>query len=409
MKNLLLSTSILLANVCGFAQITDTVSQNAGYANQVWYNLQNGNENTAPKNNWHIAFETANQSSSIHINSAAGVELWLHPANDTALWTSLDTSGIQSWNKFYNDNKSWSIGAFNAPADTNNQFDLGWGLYSMITHTVTGNKLFVIKIGSNTYQKIWIKSLASGVYTFRHANLDNTGDMTHTITKSSYQTKNFIYFDLINHQVIDREPAANTWDLTFTQYIEYIPTPYLVTGILHNKNVESVKVYPVDETTYELWSNHSFSNHINTIGYDWKSFNNQNFQWNIADSTVYFVKDLASNIWKIVFTGFGGSSNGNYILTKKLLSATNINETELQTPFMHIYPNPANGFVNIVSYNLSALSIYDLNGKLIYTQAVNNSNFDTHRIDISFLNKGIYLIEATHHNASKAIQKLIIQ
>lgn len=399
---------ILLVHINVNAQTTDTVSQGAGYANQVWYNIQNGIKHTSSKNNWHLAFETVNQSSSIHINSSIGVELWLHATADTSQWSTLDTNGISNWTKYYNSNITWSKGAFNAPANPNNQFDLGWGTYSMITHTVTGDRIFIAKISANDYKKIWIKSLASGTYTFRYANLDNTNDVTTSITKSGYNTKNFIYYNLNTQQIVDREPANNTWDLAFTQYIEFIPSAYLVTGVLHNKNIESVKAYPVDETIYTNWGNHTFAEDINIIGYDWKSFNNQTFQWTIADSTVYFIKDLNNNIWKLVFTGFGGSSNGNYIFTKELLSATGINQ-EQNTSFTQVYPNPCNDILNIISNNLNRIEIIDLGGRKIYEENVSSIGMVNTQISVKSLPKGIYILKTSDNSGLNNQTKVIVQ
>ncbi|MBE7441741.1 MAG: T9SS type A sorting domain-containing protein [Flavobacteriales bacterium] len=409
----LLFLSVFTAISANAQQIIDTVSTGAGYANQQWYSLANDEQGFSPKNNWDIAFETSNQGSSIHINSSTGVELWLHPTAAVEDFSTIDTTGLSSWQKLYNSNQTWETGAFNQIADTSNSFDLGWGLYSMITHTVVGNKVFIIKLPGNIYRKIIIESLAGGDYNFRFASIDNAVDVSQSITKSTYNTKNFVYFSLLNNQLIDREPTSLNWDITFTQYIEFIPSAYLVTGILHNKDIESVKVYPVaDPTSYNDWQSQTFSSNINTVGYDWKSFNMGTFQWEFADSTVYFVKDRNDNIWKLIFTGFGGSSTGKYIFSKENITTVGVDDKMKNNHILNVFPNPATTLIQ-VTYNTKETNtnfkIMDLTGKVILTKnASNNGSLNQEFIDVSIISKGVYFLAITS-GKSTSTQKIIIQ
>ncbi|HRP60483.1 MAG TPA: hypothetical protein PK833_09415, partial [Vicingus sp.] len=109
----------------------------------------------------------------------------MHPTAAVEDFSTIDTTGLSSWQKLYNSNQTWETGAFNQIADTSNSFDLGWGLYSMITHTVVGNKVFIIKLPGNIYRKIIIESLAGGDYNFRFASIDNAVDVSQSITKST--------------------------------------------------------------------------------------------------------------------------------------------------------------------------------------------------------------------------------
>ena len=60
--------------------------------------------------------------------------------------------------------------------------------------------------------------------------------------------------------------------------------------------------------------------------------------------------------------------------------------TELNSPTVHIYPNPTSDFINIENIEPQLVTIYSLNGKLVKT--VENANV----IDVRDLNKGVYLI-----------------
>lgn len=132
--------------------IIDTVSTGATYANQVWYSLANDNQNSAPKNNWDLAFDVSGQGSTILINSITGTTLWNYPSADTSGWNSIDTSGINTWSKRWNSDTSWAMGAIGRYASLTNANDLDWGIYSQITHDVTGDSLYVIKLANGSYK-----------------------------------------------------------------------------------------------------------------------------------------------------------------------------------------------------------------------------------------------------------------
>jgi hypothetical protein len=335
---------LLMAAASIFAQrSTDTVSVGAAYANQIWYSLENEEQATAPQAGWDLAFEITGFSAAILVNTAKGDQVWLYPKGDTAAWATVDTSGIKTWKAIYNSDSTWARGALNQGADPENELDLGWGNYNFITHQVNGDSLFVVKLASGSYQKLWIQRLASGTYYFRHAALDGSMDMSRTLAKSDFAGKRFGYYNLTTHSSSNPEPASSDWELLFTKYTSFIQgLPYTVTGVLQNAGIKAAQAYPVgDPSTYVDYSSLSFSTEINTIGYDWKSFAFATNSWQIADSLVYFVKEADGDIWKLVFTGFGGSASGNFIFEKEKLFTTSLSPEA--APFFSLYPNPASG------------------------------------------------------------------
>jgi uncharacterized repeat protein (TIGR01451 family) len=73
-----------------------------------------------------------------------------------------------------------------------------------------------------------------------------------------------------------------------------------------------------------------------------------------------------------------------------------------------IYPNPTNSFVNVnANSSISTITIYDMLGKKVIVKLDVNSNTET--IDLTQLNKGIYLIEIVDENDNKATKKLVIK
>jgi hypothetical protein len=413
------------------AQVKDTVSVGAGYANQNYYQLSTGAEATVAKNNWDIAFQTGGSMGyAISINSYSGAALYTYPnatANATNWAVTFDTAGLSTWPKMYNSETTWSWGAFNQNADLTNDFDLGWGVYDLNTHFVTGDSMFVVKLVSGDFKKLWVKNLANGTYNFVYANLDGTGEQTVALVKSTYATKNFGYYSLSGNAAVDHEPIANTnWDLVFTQYTGNLGGGYMstATGILANNGVLIAKAENVaDVDNYDDYQTQTYMSEINTIGWNWKTYDMGAGVYTINDSTVFFVQAKDSAIWKVVMTGFGGSADGNFIFSKeKLKSApvtppppTGINEIN-NIATLSLYPNPIakgadlNVVVNLMQANTTVnLTMYDIAGKQVFKTKVNNqTGLKAFAVPTSGLRAGLYVV-ALDVNGSTAIQKVSIQ
>lgn len=416
MKKNLFTLALAIAAITAKSQvIIDTVSTGASYANQVWYSLANDNQGSAPKNNWDLAFDISGQGSTILINSVTGTTLWNYPSADTSGWNTVDTSGINTWMKRWNADTSWAMGAMGRYASLSNPNDIDWGIYSSITHIVTGDSLYVIKLASGAYKKLQIKSLNGGIYSFRYADLNGTNLQNATLTKSTYTNQNFGYYSLQTNTALTREPISANWDLLFSQYTAFIPTPYTVTGIIQNRGVHVAEVKPIaNAATYNNWSAHTYKSAINEIGYNWKVFTTG---YVIEDSLVYFVKAKTGDMWKVIPTGFGGSANGNYIFSKEKLSSVGVNEINGNTiATMALYPNPSNGSeVSIILsanelVNVPIISVYDSNGKLIKEMRLDNTlnnQINLFTLSTNDIENGIYIVNIKVGNFS-ANQKLII-
>lgn len=390
--------------------VTDTVTTGTSYANQVWYSLPNDEQGNAPKDNWDIAFEATGYAASILANTQKGLAVYQSPYA-VAQWSSVDTAGIDTWPALHNSDLTWDEGALNSNPDGN--FDLGWGEYDMNTHVVTGDSIFVVKLVSGAWKKLRINSLANSTYSFTYADLDGNNEQTSTIAKGDYSGKNFAYYSLETNAALDREPSSTTWDITFTKYITTIlapaPTPYGVTGILLNKNITAIKASSINVNTVD-YNNYTFQSDINTIGYDWKAFAGS---WTIEDSLVYFVQRSNGDVWKLIMTGFSGSATGNYIFTKEQVASGNTGVNGVDDfKLLGIYPNPANNQFQLIYHTasaekVSALTIYDLGGRVVKQQLLEPTiGVAQQTIDVSSLNKGIYLVGIT---GNTSVQKLIIE
>jgi len=148
------------------AQIIDQPSVGAGYANTTFYNLEDGNTTSIGHTEWDIAFNVSQFDVGVIVNEAVGlsftaplssVELSMASTND---FSTADSVGFS---RIYNDEVTWSAGAFNLVADPSNMADYGWGDYNFGTNQVIGTRVFVIKLRNETYKKLEVQSLIGGI------------------------------------------------------------------------------------------------------------------------------------------------------------------------------------------------------------------------------------------------------
>lgn len=329
--------SVIVLSSCkkessGPGGVKNDVSVGASYANEVFYNLDNGIVKSSPRDNWDIAFHTNIFSSTILTNGGEGVKLYAYPHDTTAWGMAADTVGLSTWPVLYNSDTTWTLGAFERNALGHP--DYGWGRYSDLSHDLIGDSLFVIQLANGSYKMLWIvrKYSTLNKYVLKFANIDGTGSQTATIDCSPYTDENFIYFSIANNEIVEREPASADWDIVFTKYIQMVPfgpgtyLPYPVVGVLSNtmristmgtvtvNGVQTAKLTGVNTSTSN-YSAATFKTDISNIGYDWKVFNNATNQYSIADSVVYFVKRPDNSVYKIVFNDFGGSATGDITFT----------------------------------------------------------------------------------------------
>ena len=410
MKKTLLFTSMMCLYLVSKAQIVeDSIYMLPGYTNESYYSFQNGEIQNIDNTSWDIAFDLSGYGASVRSNEHIGTEVYLYSGSD---WQAVDTTGI-IWDTFHNSETTWKIGAFDQSANPADPFDLGWGAYNPVTHTISGNKIYIIKLSNGAYKKIMIESLISGTYSFKYANLDGSDEMTNSVTKSDYNGKNFIYYSITTHQPIDREPMNSDWDIVFTKYSAEIamgpgaPTVnYSVTGVLSNNNIYVREASGVDPLTADFLD-YQVDSVINVIGYDWKSFNGMGYT--IEPNLSYFIEDHGGNIWHLLFTDFEGSSTGKIVFGKNLISSANTYEIVDVNKF-EVFPNPANNNVSILintsSVN-SRISITDMSGKIVHYKELDSSGLINYPISVSHLNSGSYFVKITTDNG-QLTKKLII-
>lgn len=372
------------------AQTPGSVEMGAGYANEVFYSLTNGVVKTSPRNLWDIAFYANAFSAGIITNDGAGVELYTYPNAAASGWDSFDTTGMTSWTKMYNDPSDWENGAFNR--NQKGHPDYGWGIYSSTSHDLIGDSLFLVKTPDGIYRKLNIirKFSSLNKYEIRFSLLDGQQDQTLTLDVNPYIDKAFMAFSFVNG-IVDREPAVTSWDILFTKYVASVQnTPYPVVGVLLNPNVQAARVEKTDPAFID-WSILSFESGRDTIGYNWKYFDMNSFQYIVEDSLMYFIKAQEGGVYKLVFDTFSGSSTGITTFNTTLLSALGINNPVSGS--VKVFPNPASEFIQLsldATPGPKTAGLYDISGKLIRSWKLSNEKLV--KLDVSDLITGLYLL-----------------
>src|SRR5690606_3418005 len=150
----------------------------------------------------------------------------------------------------------------------------------------------------------------------------------------------FAYYSLESDAEIDREPLSQDWDLTFTRYTDRVMgMAYPVAGVLHN---HTGTVSEGRDTPLALAEPEEFSAEINTIGYDWKTFDFEE-GWIVEADLSYFCSDPAGEIYQLIFTEFGGSETGDYTFGQSHFGT--LGTRAENAPRLALYPNPSTGTI----------------------------------------------------------------
>lgn len=408
---------------------TDSVQMEAGYANDIYYSMLNGQIKKSPNNNWDLAFRTGFRTDGILINSAnvAGptvrtTRVFLYPNGTVADWSTFDTTGHSQWLEYHNTDSSWEFGAFNRAVGAFPDFS--WGVYNTTTKLVEGDSLYLLEItngATKAYKKFQVINKNFGVWHFRYANVDGTNEVTDSIVASNGNAKLLDYYSILDGSKPNNEPdSVKDWDIVFRRYAELIPPTftdyYPVMGVWANKEVTVAEVRNTDIANFDYTTlgASAYKSETNIIGSDWKNFNMNIFQWELEDSLAYYVKARTGAIWRLEFIRFGGSGNGKVVFKRTQMSpGLGISPVAPVASFA-IYPNPTAGNLEVVFENRdnsvkNTISIVDMAGKVVMQRNVESSTgFHANSFDVSGLPSGVYMVNL-ENNGYMITQKLIKQ
>lgn len=414
--------AVLLFNALFFSPNTnaqqtassDTITMSAGYANEVYYSMANGTVLTSSRNTWDIAFRTAKMSSGIIINDGKDVVLYTYPNADTSGWSTLDTNGLSAWPKMYNDPNDWENGAFSRNAKDHP--DYGWAIYNSVTHDLIGDSLFVIKLRDGSFRKLWIikKHSAGATFTFRYANLDGTNQKDTLLDFSGDKNFDYVGYSIQTNERVDFQAPRADWDILFTKYMSVQPngSPYPVTGVLSHDSLKVKNFQPVD-LSYSDWGVGSWDSTRSSIGWNWKVFSNETFQYEIIDSSVYFIRAMNGDIYKLYFTSFAGSSTGKISFMKERVAGVGIYEKPANEMNVAVYPNPAKERIKLYITGKSgedlSVVLTDLSGRQLRADRPGRlaDGLNAFTFDVAGVQPGVYFVMVSAA-ATKSVTKVII-
>jgi hypothetical protein len=384
--------------------IYDSVVLGEGNANMSFYSLANGELAQVPLADWHIALDVRPMGATARINCGLGLKLFHY--GSLAEWDNVDLSTWLPADPYRNEQMDWSYGAFSQGGD--GMFDLGWGVYDVVTHVVTSDVMYLVQLPDESWKKVALLSLSSGVYDLQFANLDGTDFFNVSVNKADYDGQLFAYCNLLTGTVEDLEPAE-PWDIAFFTYEDEVApgTYYPVTGGLIHPNVTVQQSEGLADPFLDgSYSFDSFSFETNAIGHDWKSFvPGQGYA--IEAERCYFVADSYGDVWRMVFTGFGGSATGE--ITFGLLEAGTIANGVAEAPVeaVRFYPNPlvSGQPLTVATERAARIRVFAANGSQIIDEQV----IGMVQLNLPELTSGLYIVEMTEANGTRHTQQLIVR
>lgn len=269
-----------------------SVDMNTDYRYQIFFKLNTNNiVKTLLKTEWDIAFDC---SSEYHIFLNSSKSMFISKTNKKNFLMVNDTSG-------FGQNKKWDQSSGNLDST-------GFG------NIAIDSFIYIIDRGYNElgshlgFKKLQLISIDDDEYKIRYANLNGMNEEVRSIKKNS--DYNTIGFSFETNTNIEIEPQKNDYDLIFTQYTHtfYEPyQPYLVTGVLGNRNKVRVaieKIKKFDNISITDTSSYTFNYNLDKIGYDWKSFNLNTNTYTVNSEITYIIKDTEGFYYKLHFIDF---------------------------------------------------------------------------------------------------------
>ncbi len=430
MKGLLTIVLSALVFINIHAQVVANDSAETGIDSKqtTFYSLATGQRTVTGNDNWHLAISVrATQfplspigGTTIRINEAFGTKAYYVPNANAANFAGLDTTGYRNWMVLHDVDTALDEGALNSNRDRTNVYDFGWGTYNASTHDVVGDSLYLIQLPNGELKKFWVVNLdRDTAFNITYANLDNSDLQTIHISKKQYLGKAFVYMNLADNTITDKEPFIPDWDLQFLKYsaTDVIAGKIVSTvGVWLNKGASAAK-----RTNQDVLDNNysglNFSNNLNAIGWNWKYTGNffsllsgKNYFdylefYQIQDSLTYFVRIKSGEVYKLVFTKYNATTGRIHFYKEKMEIATGIEEKTLAQSSISLFPNPATSVLNIVLPSSSALlRVMDISGRLI-TETTATENIV--QLNTSDFASGVYLLQTTIGNKS-VVHKFVV-
>ena len=242
------------------------------------------------RTSWDLAFESKSSGYHVLLNSSCLMAVW--KVENIDFQNLIDTTGaVWSWDAASGNLDSTAIG--------------DW---------INSSAVYLVDCGMDYlgnhrgFKKIQLQEVTSNGYSFITANLDGTD--YHQVNIEKDEVYNFQYFSFQNNSTELIAPPKDEWDLEFTTYTHYFEEEemaYLVTGVLLNRSgveVAEITNIPFDDIEIDLLTNITFSNAVNTIGYNWKYYDFSSGIYVVNPSINYVIKTTEGKVFKLHFIDF---------------------------------------------------------------------------------------------------------
>jgi hypothetical protein len=215
------------------------------------------------------------------------------------------------------------------------------------------------------------------------------------------------YFDESTSANATAKAILNTRNITSGEILYYDETELIAVGQLTEQWIDFVFTSPIEVLAGELF--------VATIYADY------NGQDTVAIANSGISSPGETMLQDIDGTQPGGDSGEWYYTNSTALVRLNFDPnatapvgiTENKGREFNIYPNPNNGQFKISINNTESsnvmLSMQNIIGQNVYTEAINNITKLDKKLDFSNFEKGIYTIIASYENGEMLTQKVVIQ
>ena len=271
--------------------ITNAVTMDADYKHQIWFDLgTNSVVKTNLRTDWDLAFDCNLSDNILYLNAALNAAVAFTTETD---FNQVSTDAGLNYTYEHQSGRTDKL-AIGDVSSQRNVFIIDRGF------NPSGNPL--------GKWKVQITLVQDGDYYLTCSKLNGDNLTTAIISKKpQYNRVAFSFSSLTELQI---EPPKSDYDLCFTQYthlFETPPLPYSVNGVIINShNTEVAEEFNLDFNT--ITKSHAeslfYSEELNIIGYDWKSFSLQTNNFTIFSSQNYLINDASGNLFKLHFLDF---------------------------------------------------------------------------------------------------------
>lgn len=210
-------------------------------------------------------------------------------------------------------------------------------------------------------------------------NCENSTLMTWTIDPSSYNSGG------MNTFLVDFATAAN---VSQVDNLPFFGDPYLRVTVNYSP------CQPIDTTVTE--NGGILTSNANNMTYQW--INCESGLEETGETNISFTPTSSGNYAVVITDTTSGCSD-----TSVCTNVTVSNLVEKEISLINLYPNPTSGelLIDLSTFDGNVdFQIYDIGGKLVLTHSLNGS-MNTYNMDVSQLNKGMYLLLISNGKTQK--------